>query len=331
MSHFDAYRAKYHLCLGGEAEYWTLREGRLAALSTRIFPDRESPVITLPHAGRILAEMPIQQVEVTSGICANAIRFHQDMMRGERALMAFATQHGFVLDTTSTPPHEGYELDVFPEARYLGIKANAEMDGRDIGGAWTVGFHSHCGFESIEAYICVHNMMRLLLGMILALSIPEGQSGSARVLSWLSFVKGGICPPVLESRAHLLDVVEELFDGDWSQCYWGYRPNVPIGTGETRIPEMQRDTAHMAQLAAVLRVLAAMAEKGQYMRGIMHDPEAELLSVARGELSVDAYGYHVRSIRDFAATNGFVVELVYIQALINRLGLESDAEAFVAA
>ena len=318
----SAYVRQHHLKLGGEAEYWTLKDGRMDGLSLLLFPHRETPEQPLPGGGKLIAELPVQQVEVTTGICSDEVSFQVDMETGKQTLQKQAAVHGYTLSSSSVPPHEGFPLDVFPKQRYLDIQARTAERGMDLSGGWTGGRHIHCGLESIDAYVTAHNTMRRLLPMMLHLSLEDVAVGSPRILKQERFISGDMCPPELEGSGDLFAHIWGTFQGNSSACYWGYRPNLPIGTGELRILEMQSSPVHMAQLAAAARVITAMALDGIHLRGASDDPAQELRSVARGEVLAGQYQKQLQAVYEFACEDRrFITARSYLRGLMHRRGL----------
>lgn len=308
--------------LGAEEEFWTTdpRTGRLTSASLQLFREMSEDGLR--------PELPDVQVESVSGACRTVAGLAAELEANRTKLRGFGRTYGFVLDTRPTPWHS-YDVRVFPKPRYERILA--QVGKRVMKHAWIIGLHIHTGGHDPDELVVLNNGLRVYLPMFLALSArsPQylGQSrgrASERFFSYLKIMdslKCGFVPPFLRSWEHFEQLAREQgFLEDPKRCWWALRPN-PVGTCELRICDMQEQSFHSAELAALYRVCArrVLAHPQDIVCTPSEFIRAELVEVASSPAARDRYKAQLEAAMRFAAEAHMQEEHAYLQSLYVRL------------
>ena len=243
----------YHL--GAEEEFWTVDDqGKLCPASVRVFPDPEKAEIRLSDGCVIKPELPIQQLEAVTGPCSTVRELELQIKNNRDMLENLGRRFEFSISTSPRPPID-FDVEVYPKERYLAIKR--EVPEKALRGGWIAGLHVHVGCKDFDQAIRIMNGLRSDLPRFLACS-ARGKS-SQRMVSYME-MQSSLVPPHIEGVEHFAQIAEEQgFRDDPKRCWWAVRIN-PVGTVEVRIFDMQKTPRQAAQLAALVKIRAVLAD-----------------------------------------------------------------------
>jgi carboxylate-amine ligase len=278
------------LSLGVEEELLLVdAEGELACAAEDVLESVAGTAI----ADRVSIEIFTEQIELKTGICANAGEALEQLSELRRGV----TEAGFTLLGCGLHPTAAAEEAV------LIAKPRYEIVQKDLGSLLKTppcGLHVHVGMPDPESAIGLANAFRLYLPALQALSanspFQEGvDSGhaSARTQVVRSYPRFQV-PRGFRDYAHFLEVADQLAAAagvdDYTYIWWDVRPHPRLGTVEVRAIDVQTETEASVAFAALIQAIAAKeldrpsanslhreALEESYFQAARHGLDAEIL------------------------------------------------------
>jgi carboxylate-amine ligase len=277
------------LSLGVEEELLLIDEqGELISAAEDVLEN-----ISEPYAERVSSEIFTEQIELKTGICADADAVLAELRETRQAIR----DAGFeLLGAGLHPSAEAREAILVAKPRY-------EIVQKDLGSLLRTppcGLHVHVGMPDPETAVQVANAFRLYLPVLQAVSanspFQEGvDSGhaSARTMVVGSYPRFQV-PRGFRDYADFLEVADQLVTAagvdDYTYIWWDVRPHPQLGTVEVRAVDVQADAATSAAIAALVQAIAASeierpsasglhreALEESYFQAASHGLEADLL------------------------------------------------------
>jgi carboxylate-amine ligase len=227
----------------------------------RLVPAAERVLLELEPSLRdgVSTEIFATQIELKTGICANAAQAVEELTRLRDGVRATGAR---LIGSGLHPDDEG-EADLVSKPRYDVVRD----DLASLLNTPPAGLHVHVGMPDPETAIRVANRMRLHLPLLQALSanspFREGaDSGlaSARTAVVRSYPRFEI-PRAFADYDEFLRVADQLIAAagvdDYTYLWWDVRPHPRLGTVEVRGMDVQTEVAANAGIAALIQALAA--------------------------------------------------------------------------
>lgn len=277
------------LSLGVEEELLLVdQQGKLISAAEDVLES-----VAAPFAERISTEIFSEQIELKTGVCANAEGVLAELHDVREAI----DEAGFeLLGAGLHPTAQAGEAVLVAKPRY-------EVVQKDLGSLLRTppcGLHVHVGMPDAETAVQVANAFRLYLPVLQALSanspFQEGlDSGhaSARTMVVRSYPRFQV-PREFRDYEDFLDVADQLAKAagvdDYTYIWWDVRPHPRLGTVEVRAVDVQTDATTSAAIAALIQAVAAReidrpsapglhreALEESYFQAASHGLDAEIL------------------------------------------------------
>ena len=229
-------------------------------------PDGLMAALSDAVGAQVSPEFLQSQVEIGTGVCADAGGVRAELKRLRGAVAEVAGEFGFGLIAASTHPFARWtEQHHTARARY-------EQIARDLAGTvrrlLICGMHIHCGIEDDDLRIDLMNQVTYFLPHMLALSASspywQGEDtgmASYRLTVFDALPRTGI-PDVFESWPEYQRVVDRLIEvgaiEDASKIWWDIRPSVRWPTVEARVCDVCTRMEDAVSLAALFQCLLSM-------------------------------------------------------------------------
>jgi len=234
------------LLVGADLELVARAEETIAALDP---PQRE----------HVSTELFATQIELKTGVCADAREAAAELEAARRAVRATGAT---LLGAGLHPTYVG-SSELVDKPRYAVVK-------QDLAGLIDEppsGLHVHVGMPDPETAIAVANALRYHLPLLAALCANSAFRGgedsgmaSARAAVVRAYPRFEM-PPELEGYEDFLRVADQLVLAagveDYTYLWWDVRPHPRLGTVEVRAMDVQPGVAANVAVAALVQALAA--------------------------------------------------------------------------
>jgi glutamate---cysteine ligase / carboxylate-amine ligase len=243
------------LTLGVEEELLLVDEG------CGLLADGEGVLerIDSAHRKSVSTEIFATQIELKTGVCADAGQAARELAEVRRAVVAAGAR----LMGSGTYPGESGEPELVDKARYESVK----KDLASLLATPPCALHVHVGVPDPETAVCVANAMRHHLPLLAALTANSpfrdgADSGlaSARAAAVRSYPRFEL-PRAFRDYDEFLRVADQLIAAagvsDYTYIWWDVRPHPKLGTVEIRGMDVQARPEENAAIAALIQALAA--------------------------------------------------------------------------
>ena len=249
------------LTIGVEEEVWVLDPGTLLP----------TPVpATLLDGERRKAELHREVIELTTGVCSDAVDVEAQLRAGRAEAHRLAAEEGVVLAASGTWPLGDVDAySVTPEPGYLEF---VEYAGSAALRQTCAGLHVHVGVESPEACMAALEWSLPWLPALLAVSasspyLAAEETGLASTRAeLLALLPRGGTPPAFASYEDFDGFAERLVSlglaDSWRRVWWDARPHPEFGTLEVRVPDQPTRVVASVAFAALVQAMVATAEPG---------------------------------------------------------------------
>jgi carboxylate-amine ligase len=243
------------LTMGVEEELLLVDEGH------ELVADGEGVLerIDSEHRDSVSTEIFSTQIELKTGVCADASQAARELAEVRRAIAAT----GATLMGSGVYPGDSGDPDLVEKARYETVK-------KDLAGLLATppcGLHVHVGMPDPETAVAVANAMRHHLPLLAALTanspFRDGADtglASARAAAVRSYPRFEL-PRAFRDYEDFVRVADQLIAAagapDYTYIWWDVRPHPNLGTVEVRGMDIQPTPEANAAIAALIQALAA--------------------------------------------------------------------------
>lgn len=216
---------------------------------------------------RVQPEIFQSMLEISTGVCRDALHAEEDLRTTGRKLLPIAREHGVRFISTGTHPTARYQdRKVYPSDRYNGLIARNQWIARRL---LIFGLHVHIGMPDPETAISVQNELLYDLGLLLAASTssPFWQGAatglaSSRITVFEALPTGGL-PALVHDWNEFCELVEILQKAhaitSLKDLWWDIRPSPRYGTVEIRVCDGLATVRETAMIVALAEAMAKRA------------------------------------------------------------------------
>lgn len=247
--------------LGVEEELHVLDADTLALTS------RAPALLALVEDPRVIAELPLSQVETVTPVCADLVEVRAEVTALRGAVLDSAVAAGLRVVSAGTAPLAEWRVQRDnPEEAYDAVRATA---GHLVREQLIAGLHVHVGVADAADAVAVVDRVRDWLPVLLALSASSpfwlgADSGCAswRAVHWRRWPVTG-APPLSGSLAAYDAEVDALLAAGLierpTQVYWDVRRSVRFPTVEFRVCDAAPTVDEVVVLAGLCQGLTRAA------------------------------------------------------------------------
>jgi carboxylate-amine ligase len=252
------------LTLGAELELQLLDKNSLNLRSA-------TPELLRLLAGneKIKSELYQSMIEITTGVCANALDLGQHLCAAMDQLRVHCEALGLAVVSAGTHPFANYEDGhIFPDERYRRLLSEQKWLARRL---LIFGFHIHVGVRSGDHAIQMINALSQYLPLFLALSASSpfcrGENtklASCRSTFFESLPTGGPAYQ-FDDWAGFNNVFASLVRAgsilSTRDLWWDIRPSPNLGTVEIRICDAPATISEAVAIAALIHLLCQREDR----------------------------------------------------------------------